>query len=81
MNRKLNASQLVKELNKRGNLPHKILVADIRRLWESGWITADKESRNILGRTKYKLKDVHFESIERREKEILDFLEKMKDEK
>jgi len=72
----MKAAELVKELNKRGKLPHKIFVRDVRNLWEAGWISGDKRGRECLGRTKFKLKDVKF-NLEKTESEILFFLRKM----
>ena len=71
--------ELITELNKRGNLPNKILVRDIRSLWEAGWITANKPAREYGIRIKIKIQEVKFNDIKKIEKEILDFLKKMKE--
>lgn len=69
------AAELIKELNKRKNLPDKILVRDIKMLWESGHISGNKEARNCFGRTKYKFKDTKFD-LQKTESEIIYFIKK-----
>lgn len=75
----MNATHLAKELNKRGKMlflddDEKMLQRDIKQLWMIGAIDGDKPSHNMLGRTKFKLKDVDF-NVDICEKEILKFIE------
>jgi hypothetical protein len=74
----MKATELARELNKRGNLPNKIYSRDIKMLWGSGWITGNKPARECFGRTKFKAKDINFNNVSRAETEILSFLEKKK---
>ncbi len=81
----MNATQLAKELNSRGNMTfldnnEKMLQRDIRQLWMIGVINGDKPSHNALGRTKFKLKDVSF-NVLTAEKQILAYVRKMNNAK